>query len=191
MGFSFFLDVFTLSGYSWSQRISGTSSANGTKANSLTPRSALDLKLTSVAHTAPTSALGKADQTCSLQPHMKPSFHFPNYEVEMTENIHLIWKGCGKEWLEWIWKLRPHGVITHIFLMPWQLSALPLANSVLYNRASGIWGNKLSFINLEAMLLGRQHLKGFYFPVTLNLLSVSSFLLLMPLALSQLSLISV
>ena len=89
-GLFLFLDVFTLSGYSWSQRISGTSSANGTKANSLTTRSALDLKLTSVAYTAPPSALGKADQTCSLQPHMKPSFHFPNYEVEMTENIHLI-----------------------------------------------------------------------------------------------------
>ena len=44
----------------------------------------------------------------------------------------------------WIWKLCIDGAITNMFPMPWQLSALPLAKSIVYSQAARILGNALS-----------------------------------------------
>ena len=140
------LGCFLFTGYFWSPCISGKTSTNGTKGSSLTTNSGLYLKLPGVAHTSPTSAPGKADQVFSLQPHIEPSLtRHQLYSWDDRRHPFPLKGTVERSDSGWIWKLRIDGAIIRIFPMPWQLSVVPLANSILCSQAAGILGNMLSF----------------------------------------------
>lgn len=164
-GFSFILDTFAF--YFWSRYTSGRTSINVTKVNSLTTKTWL---LSEVPKYGFKLQLWER-QTKIVLSYLtqSPTFHFLSYRsIRWKRTSSFFESYCGKKCIGWIWKWHRDGVSISIFPMPWQLSVLPLANSILCSQANRILGNMLSFINSKVMLFGKWHLEGFYFRITWN-----------------------